>query len=253
MKLISWNVNGVRAVIKKDFHKFLLDFKPDVLCLQEIKISESSKDEAKFDFPDYTEYWNCAKRPGYSGTAILIKEGVKVLEVKNGFGQDRFDGEGRTQIAEFPDFYLVNCYFPNANSELSRLDYKLDFNRDLHQHLKSLELKKPVIICGDFNVAHKAVDLARPKENRGSAGFTLEECAWMDEFIDSGFVDSFRAINKEKIQYTWWSYRAGARERNVGWRIDYFCTSKKLQKKIKKAYILDQVIGSDHCPVGLEI
>lgn len=254
MKIISWNVNGVRAVMKKNFLEFLLTEKPDVLCLQEIKISESSKNDAKLDFPGYTEYWNCANRPGYSGTAILVREDlIQPIKVKNGFGQDRFDGEGRTQIAEFADFYLVNCYFPNANHELSRLDYKLDFNRDLQKHLKSLEKKKPVVICGDFNVAHLPIDLARPKENRGSAGFTPEECAWMTDFLTDGFIDSYRAINGDKIQYTWWSYRGGARPRNVGWRIDYFCTSKKLLKKIKDAYILDKVIGSDHCPVVLEL
>lgn len=254
MKLISWNVNGVRAVMKKNFLEFLLQEKPDVLCLQEIKISSSSKDDAKLDFPGYTEYWNCAQRPGYSGTAILVREDLaEPLKVKNGFGHDKFDIEGRSQIAEFSDFYLVNCYFPNSQPELSRLDYKLEFNRDLHNHLKSLEEKKPIIICGDFNVAHQPIDLARPKENVGSPGFTKEECAWMTEFLATGFIDTFRAINDDKIQYTWWSFRAGARQRNVGWRIDYFCVSKKLLKKIKNAYILDKVTGSDHCPVGLEI
>lgn len=254
MKIISWNVNGIRAVLKKNFLEFLLNEKPDVLCLQEVKISESSKNDAKLDFPGYTEYWNCAQRPGYSGTAILVRENLgQAIKVVNGFGQDRFDSEGRIQIAEFTDFYLVNCYFPNANSELSRLDYKLDFNRDLHKHLKVLEKKKPIVICGDFNVAHQEIDLARPKENVGSAGFTKEERAWMADFLADDFIDSYRAINPDKIQYTWWSYRAGARPRNVGWRIDYFCTSQKLLKKIKKAYILDQVAGSDHCPVGLEL
>ena len=253
MKIISWNVNGIRAVIKKDFHQFLINIKPDVLCLQEIKISDASKEAANLDFPGYLEYWNSAQRPGYSGTAILVREGLQPLNVRNGFGQDRFDGEGRTQIAEFPDFYLVNCYFPNANSELSRLNYKIDFDRDLHKHLKTLETKKPVIICGDFNVAHKDIDLARPKENIGTPGFTKEECAWMDEFIADGFIDTFREINGDKIQYSWWSYRSAARERNIGWRIDYFCTSKQLRKKIKDAYILDKVTGSDHCPVVLEI
>ena len=254
MKIISWNVNGVRAVMKKNFLEFLLEEKPDILCLQEVKISEASKNDASLDFPGYIEYWNCAKRPGYSGTAILVKSsGVLPIEVKNGFGQDRFDDEGRTQIAEFSNFYLVNCYFPNANSELSRLDYKLEFNRDLQKHLKLLEKKKPVVICGDFNVAHQEIDLARPKENRGTAGFTLEECAWMTEFLSAGFIDTFRAKNDDKIQYTWWSYRAAARVRNVGWRIDYFCASKQLLKKIKNAYILDKVVGSDHCPIGLEI
>jgi exodeoxyribonuclease-3 len=240
--------------MKKNFLDFLVSEKPDVLCLQEVKISESSKDDAKLDFPGYIEYWNCAKRPGYSGTAILVREGFSDKpKVQNGFGQDRFDDEGRTQIAEFEDFYLVNCYFPNANNELSRLDYKLEFNSDLQIHLKKLEKKKPIVICGDFNVAHQAIDLARPKENIGSAGFTKEECAWMDDFLKDGFIDTFRELNGDKIQYTWWSYRAGARPRNVGWRIDYFCTSKKLLKKLKKSFILDKILGSDHCPVGVEL
>jgi len=254
MKLISWNVNGIRAIMKKNFSDFLLTVKPDVLCLQEVKISESSKNDANLDFPGYKEYWNCAKRPGYSGTAILVREDlIQPISVKNGFGQDRFDDEGRTQIAEFKDFYLVNCYFPNSNSELSRLDYKIDFNRDLQKHLKKLEATKPIVICGDFNVAHLDIDLARPKENRGEAGFTLEECAWMTDFLGDGFIDTYRMVNGDKIQYTWWSYRAGARERNVGWRIDYFCASKKLQKKLKNAQILDKITGSDHCPIVLEL
>jgi len=254
MKIISWNVNGIRAVMKKNFLEFLTIEKPDVLCLQEVKISESSKNDAKLDFPDYTEYWNCANRPGYSGTAILVREDlIEEVKVKNGFGQDRFDSEGRTQIAEFANFYLVNCYFPNSNHELSRLKYKLEFNSDLQTHLKKLEKKKPLVICGDFNVAHQAIDLARPKENRGSAGYTLEECAWMDKFLAAGFIDTFRALNGNKVQYSWWSYRAGARPRNVGWRIDYFCVSKKILKKVKKAYILDKIIGSDHCPIGVEV
>jgi len=165
MKIISWNVNGIRAIMKKNFSDFLLAARPDVLCLQEVKISESSKNDAKLDFPGYTEYWNCAKRPGYSGTAILVREDTLQPKVKNGFGHDKFDDEGRTQIAEFKDFYLVNCYFPNSNHELSRLDYKIEFNESLQKHLKKLEAKKPIIICGDFNVAHKPIDLARPKEN----------------------------------------------------------------------------------------
>lgn len=254
MKLISWNVNGIRAVMKKNFREFLLTERPAVLCLQEVKISESSKNEAELDFPGYIEYWNCAQRPGYSGTAMLVREDLALpVSVINGFGQAKFDDEGRTQIAEFADFYLVNCYFPNANNELSRLDYKLEYNQELQKHLKKLEKTKPVIICGDFNVAHQAIDLARPKENVGSPGFTVEECAWMTEFLNTGFIDTYRALNGDKVQYSWWSYRAGARIRNVGWRIDYFCASKKLLKDIKKAQILDQVMGSDHCPVVLEL
>lgn len=254
MKIISWNVNGIRAIMKKNFSDFLVTEKPDILCLQEVKISESSKNDAQLDFPGYKEYWNCAKRPGYSGTAVFVRDDIKQpIEFKNGFGQDKFDDEGRTLVTEFADFYLINCYFPNSNHELSRLDYKIEFNENLQKHLKKLEEKKPVIICGDFNVAHQPIDLARPKDNVGNPGFTKEECAWMSDFLDDGFIDSFRALNGDKVQYTWWSYRAGARARNVGWRIDYFCTSQKLLKKIKSAQILDKVIGSDHCPIVLEL
>lgn len=253
MKIISWNVNGIRAVLKKGFLNFLKEERPDVICLQEVKISESAKTEAALDFPDYQEYWNCAVRPGYSGTAILVRTGLTPLSIVNGLGQEEFDMEGRTQIMEFTDFYLVNCYFPNANHELSRLDYKIAFNEALQKHLKKLEKKKPVVLTGDYNVAHQEIDLARPKENAGSPGFTKEERAWMDAFIKNGFVDTYRFIHGERIQYTWWSYRAYARARNVGWRIDYFCVSEKFKSRVKGAAILDEVEGSDHCPIVLEV
>lgn len=254
MKLISWNVNGIRAVAKKGLAAFLLEEKPDVLCIQEVKISDATRALTEFDFASYKEYFNSAKRPGYSGTAILVKEGNKeFIGVKNGLGIEKFDDEGRVQIAEFKKYYLVNIYFPNSNHELSRLGYKIEFNEALLKYLKKLEKTKPVVVTGDYNVAHEEIDLARPKENVGSAGFTPEERAWMTKFIESGFVDSFRYLNGDKIQYSWWSYRGGARYRNVGWRIDYFCVSDKLKKSLKKAYILDKVTGSDHAPVGLEI
>ncbi len=254
MKIISWNINGIRAVVKKGFKGFLESEYPDILCLQEVKISDAVKNTTEFDFAGYKEYWNCAKRPGYSGTAVLVREGFKdVIEVKNGFGLDKFDDEGRVQTLELKDFYLLNIYFPNANPELSRLDYKLEFNRSLLNYLKKLERKKPVIVTGDLNVAHQEIDLARPKENVGSPGFTPEERAWMDEFLQSGFIDTYRELNGDKAQYSWWSFRAAARERNVGWRIDYFCVSAKLKRRLKKAYILDKVRGSDHAPVGLEL
>lgn len=254
MKIISWNVNGIRAVLKKNFLDFLESEKPDFLCVQEVKIAENTKDLAKLEFPGYRDYWNCATRPGYSGTAIFVKNDVaEPLNIINGFGEEIFDTEGRTQIMELADFYLVNCYFPNANSELSRLSYKLEYNEKLQKYLKQLEKNKPVVICGDFNVAHREIDLARPKSNVGSPGFTPEECAWMTSFLNDGFIDTYRAINGDKIQYTWWSYRAGARERNVGWRIDYFCVSEKIINEIKKASILDQIKGSDHCPVVIEL
>lgn len=255
MKIISWNINGIRAVVKKGFKDFLISEKPDILCLQEIKISDAAVLLTEFDFAGYKEYFNSAKRPGYSGTAILIKESLlkNNWPLKKGFGIPKFDDEGRVQTLETADFYLVNVYFPNSNAELSRLDYRIEFNEELLKYLKKLEKKKVVIITGDYNVAHEEIDLARPKENEGSAGFTKEERAWMTKFIKAGFIDTFRELNGQKIQYSWWSFRAGARERNVGWRIDYFCVSAKLKKHLKKAYILDKIIGSDHAPIGLEL
>jgi len=254
MKIISWNVNGIRAIAKKGFSNFLFEQKPDILCLQEIKISETTRKQTEFDFPDYEEYWNSAARPGYSGTAILIKQNSKILiDIKNGFGIEKFDTEGRVQALETKNFYLLNIYFPNANQELSRLDYKMEFNEALLKYAKKLEKKKPVIITGDFNVAHQEIDLARPKENVGSPGFTPTERSFMNKFLAAGFIDTFRELNGNKIQYSWWSFRSAARERNIGWRIDYFCVSDKLKKSLKKAYILDKQTGSDHAPVVLEI
>jgi len=254
MKLISWNVNGIRAVAKKGFIDFLSQVRPDILGLQEVKISDAARETIEFDFAGYQEYWHSAKRPGYSGTAILVRDGFRgVLGVKNGLGQEKFDSEGRVQTLELNKFYLLNIYFPNANPELTRLGYKREFNEALLKYVKKLEKKKPVVMAGDYNVAHEEIDLARPKENIGSPGFTPEERAWMTKFLASGFIDTFRLLNGQKVQYTWWSFRAGARARNVGWRIDYFCVSDKLRKQVKKAYILDKITGSDHAPVGLEI
>jgi len=254
MKIISWNVNGIRAAVKKGLPAFLKNQRPDVLCLQEIKISDAARLKTEFDFAGYQEFWNSAARPGYSGTAILVRDGLpKFIGVKNGLGLSKFDVEGRVQTAELASFYLVNVYFPNSNHELSRLGYKLEFNEALLKYVKKLEKKKPVIVTGDFNVAHEEIDLARPKDNEGGAGFTFEERAWMTEFLANGFVDTFRELNGQKVQYSWWSFRADARARNIGWRIDYFCVSSKLKRNIKKAYILDKIIGSDHAPVGVEL
>lgn len=254
MKIISWNVNGIRAAAKKGFADFLKSQKPDILCIQEVKISDSARLLTEFDFAGYTEYWNSAERPGYSGTAILVREGLPgVKGVKSGFGLAKFDKEGRVQALESEKFFLLNVYFPNSNHELTRLGYKLEFNEALLKYAKKLVKSKPVIITGDFNVAHKEIDLARPKENVGNPGFTPEECAWMTKFLKAGFIDTYREKNGQKVQYSWWSFRAGARQRNVGWRIDYFCVSAKLKRSFKKAYILDEIAGSDHAPVGLEI
>ena len=254
MKLISWNVNGIRAIWKKNFWQFVIRERPDVLCLQETKISEKAIKEANFSFPGYQVFWHSAKRPGYSGTAMLIKDGLEgFIKVENGLGEEEFDDEGRVQIVHFKNFYLLNIYFPNANAQLTRLDYKLRFNDFLLKQVTRLRKDKPVVVTGDYNVAHREIDLARPKENVGSPGFTPEERAAMDNFIDSGFIDTFRFSQGEKIKYSWWSYRSAARSRNIGWRIDYFCVSDKLKKQIKKADIFDSVLGSDHAPVILEL
>lgn len=249
MKLISWNVNGIRAVVKKGFVKFLQTERPDVLCLQEIKISDDARNKEIFDFSGYQEFWHSARRPGYSGTMTLVKDGVNVL------GERKFlaDDEGRVQALEFAKFFLVNVYFPNANHELTRLDFKLRFNERLLKFLKKLEKEKPVVVCGDYNVAHNPIDLANPRENEGNPGYTNQERAWFDMFLKNGFIDTFRAEHPDKVQYSWWSYRFLARERNIGWRIDYFCVSRYLKKLIERSFILDNVVGSDHCPVGVTI
>ncbi len=249
MRFFSWNVNGLRAVIKKGFNEFLKKEKPDILGLQEIKISEEARKKEEFDFAGYQEFWNCAKRPGYSGTAVLVKEGIKVV------GRVKFpnDDEGRVLILEFGKFYFVNVYFPNANHELSRLDFKMEFNDRLLKFLKKLEKKKPLVVCGDYNVAYEPIDLARPKENEGNPGYTKEERGWFSKFMKAGFKDTFRILNPEKVQYSWWSFRAGARSRNVGWRIDYFCVSCNIINKVSSSFIKDGITGSDHAPVGVEI
>ncbi|MFH1744735.1 MAG: exodeoxyribonuclease III [bacterium] len=248
MKILSWNVNGLRAVVKKGFEEFLADEKPDILCLQETKISASARASVEFDFKNYKEYLHPAERPGYSGTAVLVKDSLKDIKLLDKL---KWDNEGRVQIFELKEFYLINSYFPNANHELSRLKYKLEFNNKLLSCIKKLNKKKPVVLCGDYNVAHEEIDLARPRDNVGNAGFTEEERSWMTKFLDTGFVDTFRLINKKKIQYSWWSYRFRARERNIGWRIDYFCVSERLKNKVERAFIKDNITGSDHCPVGI--
>lgn len=253
MKLITWNVNGLRAVVKKDFYKFLESEKPDVLCLQEIKMGWAAIEKEALVFPDYEVFWHPADRPGYSGTALLVNNSVtfvKYVDLKE-LGIEDF--EGRTQILEMDDFFLVNTYFPNANHELSRLDFKIKFNDVLFSALKELEKTKPVVICGDFNVAHQEIDLARPKENIGSPGFTYEERDSMTRFLRSGFADVFRELYPDKIEYTWWSYRSGARPKNIGWRIDYFCVSESFMKRVVDTTIMYKTMGSDHCPVLLEI
>ena len=249
ISLISWNVNGIRAAVKNGFIDFLKTEKPDVLCLQEVKINDDARSKQEFDFKGYTEYWNSAQKPGYAGTAILVNEKLSQPKVINGIGKQEYDSEGRVQTAEFDKFFLLNIYFPNTRHDLSRLDFKLKFDDALLSHLKKLNKIKPVILTGDLNVAHEEIDLTNPKENNGGAGFHPEERKWMTKFLKAGFIDTYRFLNPKKIQYSWWSYRFGARRQNIGWRIDYFCISDKLKKQLKQAEILDKVKGSDHCPV----
>lgn len=250
MKCISWNVNGIRAVEKKGFAQLLREFDADVVALQETKIQEDQLTEELKNIPGYTSYWHCAERKGYSGVAVYTR--IPPVAVIYGLGDPEFDCEGRVLTLEFADCFLINIYFPNSAEKLVRLAHKLRFNDRLLTYAKELELKKPVILCGDFNVAHKEIDLKNPKTNVRNAGFTPEERAWMDSFVAAGFVDSFRLFCKEPDQYTWWSYRFNARAKNVGWRIDYFCVSGTAAARIRSATILGEVMGSDHCPVALE-
>lgn len=250
LKFISWNVNGIRAVEKKGFVEQMQGFDADVICLQETKAQADQLSDTLKDIPGYTSYWHSAERKGYSGVAIYTR--IAPLTVFYGLNDPEFDCEGRVLTLEFDHCFLINIYFPNSGDELKRLDFKLRFNDRLLAFAKELEKRKPVILCGDFNVAHKEIDLKNPKTNVKNAGFTPEERAWMDSFIAAGFIDTFRIFNQEAGQYTWWSYRFSARAKNVGWRIDYFCVSGGARDKVKSAEILSEVLGSDHCPVTLE-
>lgn len=252
MRLVSWNVNGIRAVMKKDFLASLAEMKTDVLCLQETKAQDDQVLEALCDLNGYHIYSNSAVKKGYSGTAILTK--TKPLSVEYDLGIEEHDQEGRVIAAEYTDFILVTVYTPNSGSELKRLSYRQSWDKEFHDYLKKLETRKPVVICGDLNVAHKDIDLARPKPNYNkSAGYMQEEIDGIQQYIDSGFIDSFRLIHPLKEKYSWWSYRAGARAKNVGWRIDYFLVSSGLKNRVNDADILNEVMGSDHCPVQLDL
>jgi len=247
LRIFSWNVNGFRACLKKGFYDFLINYNPDILCLQEIK--QSKKPILPLNFPKYHVFWNPAKRKGYAGTAVFSK--LEPNDVRYGIGIDEFDDEGRVIILEFQEFYLINAYFPNAQRELKRLDFKLRFNKELTEYIENLRKEKPIILCGDFNVAHKEIDLARPKDNVKNAGFTPQERAWMDYFLKLGYIDTFRHLHPKEIKYSWWTYRFKARERNIGWRVDYIVISKELLPNLKDAFILDHVQGSDHAPIGV--
>ena len=251
MKLISWNVNGIRAVIAKNFGEFVTTEMPDILCLQETK-ARPEQVELPLEMGGYRSYWNSAEKPGYSGVAVFTRE--KPLEVHVGMGLDEHDSEGRVLTLEYPEFILVNVYTPNAQDELRRLPYRLSWDEAFRRHCAGHAMKKPVIFCGDLNVAHEEIDIARPKENRRSPGFSDEERASFGKLLDAGFVDTFRHLYPDKMDaYSWWSYRAGARPRNIGWRIDYFGVSTPFISRVAEAEILPHVHGSDHCPVGITL
>ena len=249
MKLISWNVNGIRACVNKGFSEFFKEINADIFCVQETKCQKGQID---LEFDGYTSYWNSAERKGYSGTAIFTK--IKPKKVTYGIGIEEHDKEGRVITLEFENFYMVNIYTPNSKRELERLDYRQIWEDEIRKYLVGLSKKKPVIMCGDLNVAHKEIDLKNPKTNRGNAGFTDEERNKMTQLLNAGFIDSFRKIYPDKVDcYSWWSYMGRAREKNVGWRIDYFIVSADLENKINDAMIYPEVMGSDHCPVGIDI
>jgi len=252
MRILSWNVNGIRAADKKGLYDWFKKDSPDVLCLQEIKAQPEQVPPYLRNMPGYNIYWNSAERKGYSGVVTFTK--VQPTEIKKGFGIDKFDKEGRILITEFPSFILFNIYFPNGKQSQERLDYKLDFYDTFLAYADNLKVKgKNIVVCGDFNTAHKEIDLARPKENEKISGFLPIERAWIDTFIDHGYVDTFRHFDPEPDQYTWWDMKSRARERNVGWRIDYFFVNKEVLAHLKKAFIMHDVMGSDHCPIGIEI
>jgi exodeoxyribonuclease-3 len=250
MKLLCWNVNGIRAVKKSGFLEWLYRESPDILCVQETKANPEQLDEDLRNSHGYHVYWNYPERKGYGGVATFTKE--KPLKVQYGFGVQEFDVEGRVVISEHPEFTLLNVYFPNGKKDESRLKYKLDFYDAFFDFVEPLKQRgERLIICGDYNTAHEEIDLARPKENAKVSGFLPVERAWLDKFVAHGYIDTFRHFNKEPNQYTWWDLKTRARERNVGWRIDYFFVTENLLESVSKAFIMPEVMGSDHCPIGI--
>ncbi len=248
MKFISWNVNGFRACLAKGFEEFFKNEDADFFCIQETKMQP---DQAQFDTPDYFQYWYSAEKKGYSGTAVFTKH--KPLSVFYGLDVEKHDREGRAITLEYEDFYLFCVYTPNAQRELARLDYRMEWEDALREYIISLDKTKPVIYCGDLNVAHNEIDLKNPKTNHQSAGFSDEERGKFTELLNSGFADTFRTLYPDTAKYSWWSYMFHAREKNVGWRIDYFVVSQRLMPKVKDSLIYNEIFGSDHCPVGIEI
>jgi exodeoxyribonuclease-3 len=253
MRLLSWNVNGIRAAGRNGFAEWLNNETADIICLQEVKATHEQAEAAYFPAPFKYIHWNDARvRAGYSGVATFSYQ--KPLQTIKGFGFDEFDNEGRILIHEYEKFFLYNIYFPNSQREGTRLDYKLNFNNTFLEHIeKNRKSGKAVIACGDFNIAHKEIDLKNPRSNQNNAGFLPEERAWMDSFVERGYVDTLRMFRSEGELYTWWTYRLNARERNIGWRIDYFFIDEQHKDRIKEAFILKDIMGSDHCPVGIEI
>jgi len=253
MRIISWNVNGIRALAQKNFFNDLVKMVPDIICFQETKAQDDQVAETLASIKDFHIYSNSAEKKGYSGTAIL--SGIKPMNVKNDIGIASHDNEGRVLCLEYDSFFLVNVYVPNSGSDLKRLDYRQQWDLDFLNYLKNLEKMKPIVVCGDFNVAHRPIDLTHPKANYNKyAGYMQVEIDGMDRFTQNGLVDTFRHFYPDKKEaYSWWSYRAGAREKNVGWRIDYFLVSKPLISAVKSAFILSEIWGSDHCPVGIEL
>lgn len=249
MKLVSWNVNGIRACLKKDFMTFFNNIDADLFCIQETKAHSS---QVEISIPNYTQFWNSAEKKGYSGTLILAKN--HPINYMNGLGIAKHDNEGRVITLEYENFYLVTVYTPNSKRDLSRLSYREnEWDIDFLDYVREIEKIKPVIFCGDLNVAHQEIDLKNPKSNERNAGFTKEERKGFDNIVSSGFIDTFRKLNQEGDNYTWWSYMGGSRSRNVGWRIDYFCISGSLENKLISADIHEDILGSDHCPVSIEI
>ena len=252
VRILSWNVNGIRAAYKKGLLNWFSKEKPDILCVQEIKAVKEQLSDDLINVDGYASYFSSAERKGYSGTATYTK--VNPVKVVNGIGIKKFDSEGRFLVTDFTDFILFNIYFPNGKAKEERLQYKMDFYEAFLKHLKKLlKQDKKIVICGDVNTAHKEIDLARPKPNEKISGFLPQEREWIDKLLEAGFIDTFRKFNQKPEQYTWWDMMTRARERNVGWRIDYFFISENLRDNLKNAFILPDVMGSDHCPVGIEL
>jgi len=252
MKIISWNVNGLRAVIKKNFLEYLENENPDILAIQETKLQESQIPDDISGLENYRIFWCFAERKGYSGVALFSKKEPK--SVSYSIGEERFDSEGRVIIAEFSEFTLINCYFPNGQMNDVRLKFKLNFYDRMFDTMQEIKNSgKDLIICGDYNTAHKPIDLANPKENEKYSGFLPIERAWLDKLVENGWIDTFRHFDQRPEQYSWWTYRFGARKRNIGWRIDYFFMNKEFLPNVKNAFIQQKIMGSDHCPVGIEL